>query len=46
MLPENLSRSNTRDRLAHTDLTTSQKIEFSAKVLANKGLHGSVTQMS
>ncbi|MCN4145037.1 MAG: hypothetical protein LC437_08455 [Thiohalomonas sp.] len=32
--------------LHNTDLTTSQEIEFSAKVLANKGLHGSVTQMS
>ncbi len=32
--------------LHNTDLTTSQKIEFSAKVLANQGLHGSVTQLS
>ncbi|MCN4144689.1 MAG: hypothetical protein LC437_06440 [Thiohalomonas sp.] len=32
--------------LHNTDLTTSQKIEFSAKVLANQGLHGPVTQMS
>ncbi|MCN4144078.1 MAG: hypothetical protein LC437_03080, partial [Thiohalomonas sp.] len=30
----------------NTDLTTSQKIEFSAKVLANQGLHASMTQMS
>ena len=32
--------------LHNTDLTTSQKIEFSAKALANQGLHGSVTQLS
>ncbi|MCN4144129.1 MAG: hypothetical protein LC437_03350 [Thiohalomonas sp.] len=30
----------------NTNLRTSQKIEFSAKVLANQGLHGSVSQMS
>ncbi|MCN4144831.1 MAG: hypothetical protein LC437_07245, partial [Thiohalomonas sp.] len=29
-----------------TNLTTPQKIEFSAKVLPNQGLHDSVTQMS
>ncbi|MCN4144313.1 MAG: hypothetical protein LC437_04365 [Thiohalomonas sp.] len=32
--------------LHNTDLRTSQKIEFSAKVLVNQVLHGSVTQMS
>ncbi len=32
--------------LHNTDLTTSQKIEFSAKALANQGEYGSVTQMS
>ena len=32
--------------LHNTKLTTPQKIEFSAKALANQGLHGSVTQLS
>ena len=32
--------------LHNTDLTTSQKIEFSAKALANQGIYGSVTQLS
>ena len=32
--------------LHNTDLTTSQKIEFSAKTLANQGLHGLITQLS
>ena len=32
--------------LHNTDLTTSQKIEFSSKVLANQEIHGSVTQLS
>ena len=32
--------------LHNTDLTTSQKIEFSAKALASQGLYGSVSQLS
>ncbi len=32
--------------LHNTDLTTSQKIEFSAKLLANQGLHGAITDLS
>ena len=32
--------------LHNTNLTTSQKIEFSAKTLANQGLYGSMTQLS
>lgn len=32
--------------LPNTDLTTSQKIEFSVKALANQELYGSVTQLS
>jgi hypothetical protein len=32
--------------LHNTDLTATQKIEFSAKALASQGLYGSVTQLS
>jgi len=32
--------------LHNTDLTTPQKIKFSAKALANQGVYGSVTQLS
>ncbi len=32
--------------LHNTDLTTSQKIEFSAKILASQGSHGAKTQLS